>query len=105
MKFSRACASFHGTIVMTSHNATLMPTAGAQIITRERVDFTLALAARRLSLPQRCKSKNAALLINGIKKRHSDLFSIAINCRQKRDKRIHSILDKGIANRYYLGPV
>jgi hypothetical protein len=84
---------------MTSHIATLMPTATTLLITRERVDFMPALVVGRLSLAHRCKSKNAVRLINGIKKRHSEL-SVGPEIAG-RDRRIHSILDKGIANRYY----
>jgi hypothetical protein len=76
MKVSGACASFHVTIFMTSHIATLMPTATTLLITRERVDFMPALVVGRLSLAYRCKSKNAVLLINGIKKRHSELSAV-----------------------------
>jgi hypothetical protein len=72
MNASEACATFHVTIFMTSHIATLMPSATLLPITRERVDFMPALVFGRLSLAHRCKSKNAMRLINGLKKRHSE---------------------------------
>jgi hypothetical protein len=61
-----------------------------------------ALAASRLAPAQRYKSSTAIRLINGIKKRHSET-STGSEIVYERDRQIHSILDKGIANRYYSG--